>query len=97
MAIVKQEYYQDIFKNMGYANDEGAALLLRTGLLTALKSEIEMKKLTKKQAAEKLGVKQPRISEIYALRIDKFSVDLLVKYLYRLGKGVRLELVKIRN
>jgi predicted XRE-type DNA-binding protein len=97
MAGFDLAYYQQVFKKMGYADDNGAALLLRTQLLTALKAEIQKKKLTKKQAAEKLGVQQPRISEIYALRIDKFSVELLVKYLFRLKRGVRINVQQLKQ
>ncbi|WP_407044789.1 hypothetical protein [Enterococcus faecium] len=31
---------------------------------------------------------QPRIAELGGLRVDKFSMDLLVKYLHRLGRKV---------
>lgn len=84
--------YKEIFKQMGYADDNGAALLLRTQLLKAVKTELEKKNWTQQEAAQKLGVKQPRISEIYGLKIDKFTVELLVKYLYRLDKEVTFQI-----
>ncbi|MGD9683534.1 MAG: helix-turn-helix domain-containing protein [Candidatus Obscuribacterales bacterium] len=77
---------------MGYSNEEGAYLLLRTQLMKEIQQEIEKRQWSQSQAAEFLGVKQPRISEIYSLRIDKFSVELLVRYLYRLKKEVSLQL-----
>ena len=84
--------YKEIFKQMGYADDNGAALLLRTQLLKAVKTELQKKNWTQQEAAKKLGVKQPRISEIYGLKIDKFTVELLVKYLYRLDKEVTFQI-----
>lgn len=84
--------YQRVFEEMGYSNEEGALLLIRTQLLKTLKDEIEKKKWSQAQAAEKLGVKQPRISEIHSLRIDKFSVELLIKYLYRLDKSIEFKI-----
>lgn len=77
---------------MGYTDDIGEALLLRTQLLHKVKAELEKKNWSPKEAAEKLGVQQPRISEIRSLRIDKFSVELLVKYLFRLGKEVTFDI-----
>ncbi len=42
------------------------------------------------EAAELLGVTQPRVSDIVRGRIDLFSVDSLIDMLARLGVGVRL-------
>jgi predicted XRE-type DNA-binding protein len=89
--------YQQIFRQMGYTGDDGAALLLRTHLLKAVKAELEKKNWTQEQAAKKLGVQRPRISEIYGLKIDKFSVELLVKYLFRLDKEVTFQVKSARR
>lgn len=91
MTNAEVSTYQKIFKQYGYTDDNGATLLLRTQLLGTLKSELRKRNWTQQEAAKNLGVKQPRIAEIYALRIDKFSVELLVKYLFRLGKEVQLK------
>jgi len=82
--------YQQVLARLGYANEDGAMLLLRIQLLAELKTELESRNISQAQAARLLDVKQPRISEIYNLRIDKFSLELLVRYLYRLKKEVGL-------
>jgi predicted XRE-type DNA-binding protein len=97
VAILEVAEYKELFKKVGYDSESSSALLLRIQLLKAVKKELEVKNWTQAIAAKKLGVKQPRISEIYALRIDRFSAELLVKYLYRLGKEVRIKLVNISN
>jgi predicted XRE-type DNA-binding protein len=84
--------YQQLFRQMGYADDNGATLLLRTQLLKAVKTELQTKNWTQQQAASKLGVQRPRISEIYGLKINKFSVELLIKLLYRLNKEVTFQI-----
>ena len=89
--------YKQIFAQMGYADETGAALLLRTQLLKAVKTELIKKNWSQQEAAKKLGVKQPRISEIYALKIDKFSVELLAKYLFRLDKEVTFQIRHARR
>ncbi|HCU24992.1 MAG TPA: transcriptional regulator, partial [Deltaproteobacteria bacterium] len=38
--------------------------------------------------------KAPRISELFHGRIEKFSLDLLVSYLARLGKRVDFKIIK---
>jgi len=45
---------------------------------------------TQAEAAKKLGVVQPRISELMTTRIERFTIDILLKYLNRLGKQVQL-------
>ena len=46
--------------------------------------------LSQAEASELLHVTQPRISELMTGRIGKFKVDVLVKYLSRLGVKVNL-------
>ncbi|WP_344701986.1 helix-turn-helix domain-containing protein, partial [Halomonas cibimaris] len=40
---------------------------------------------TQTSAAKKLGVSQPRISNLMNGKIDKFSVDMLLEILFKLG------------
>jgi predicted XRE-type DNA-binding protein len=97
MAVFDLARYQQIFEQLGYADDDGAALLLRTHLLKAVKTELMTKNWTQQEAAQKLGVKQPRISEIYRLGVNKFTVELLVKYLFRLDKEVSFKIKHVRR
>lgn len=78
--------YLQVFDSMGIPAEDRAGFALRTQLLLELKSEFKKRRWNQRQAAEALDVAQPRISEIMRLRIDKFSVELLLKYLDRLGK-----------
>lgn len=87
--------YKEIFRRMGYTDERGTTLLLRTQLMRAIKEELAKNNWSQAEAASVLGVKQPRIAEIQALRIDKFSVELLIRYLYRLKREVNLSLTDI--
>jgi predicted XRE-type DNA-binding protein len=78
--------YAAVFQEMECMGEEEASLMLRTQLLLAVKQEISRKHWSQREAAAFLKVAQPRISEIQRLRIDKFSVELLLRYLDRLGK-----------
>lgn len=79
-----------LLKNLGYDGEEGTVLLLRIQLLKTVKQEIDQRGWNQDQAAKFLNVKQPRISEIKKLRIDKFSVEQLTKLLHRLDKRISL-------
>lgn len=90
MAKIDIAIDQSIIEQLGYTGEDGLVLLLRVHLVRAIKEELTQRGWSQQQAAQVLGVKQPRISEIMQLRIDQFSVEKLSKLLYRLGKTVRL-------
>lgn len=86
------EAYSQVFEEMGFTGDSGAPLKIRTLLLLEIKKLIERKGWSQAEAADILKVKQPRVSEIMTLRIDKFSVELLIKYLDRLDKQISFKI-----
>lgn len=83
---------KNIFKELGFSDTESANLEARSRLMILLEQEIKKLGLTQTQAAEALGVKPPRVSEIMNGRIEKFSTDLLITYFSRLGKTVEFKL-----
>lgn len=82
--------YKLLIQQAGYKPEHSSLLFMRLQLIKLIKQTIKENKWTQKEAAEALGVAQPRIAEIIGLRVDKFSVELLAKYLHRLGKEVTL-------
>jgi predicted XRE-type DNA-binding protein len=78
----------NVFKDLGHSDDEAASLILRSVLMIEVERAIKKNRWTQEQAAKKLRVVQPRISELMTGQIGKFSIDMLVKYLTRLGKEV---------
>lgn len=84
----------NVFRDVGFNEEEAANLEARSRLMIVLEKEIRKLKLTQAQVAKMLGVKPPRISELLNGRIEKFSLDLLVLYLSRLGKTVEFHVIK---
>ncbi|MEM1115258.1 MAG: XRE family transcriptional regulator [Bacteroidota bacterium] len=64
--------------------DEAALMAFKARLLHALERYVAEFD-TQSEAAEALGISQPRISEIANGRLSKFSTDLLIKYCSRAG------------
>ena len=58
---------------------------MRSNMMNAIVDLIKLKEWTQKEAAEHLGVTQPRISNLKNGRISKFSVDMLMGMLAKLG------------
>ena len=63
---------------------------LRSHLLIALTDRIRSKGWTQRVAAERLGVTQPRVSDLMRGKIDLFSLDTLVNMVAAAGLHVEL-------
>lgn len=75
----------NVFRDLGFGEDEAEHLRIRSTLMIALRKLIEERSLTQAEAAKLLGVTQPRISNLIRGRIDLFSIDTLIDMLARAG------------
>lgn len=82
----------NIFRDLGQPKDVAENLVIRSQLMRALQSVIKEKSITQEQAAEWLGVEQPRISNLMTGRIDVFSIDALVNMAVLAGLSVSLSI-----
>jgi predicted XRE-type DNA-binding protein len=80
----------NVFKDMGKSDEEATNLLMRSKLMMEIEQTIKARSWTQVHAAKVIGVAQPRIAELFASRIDLFTVDTLIKYVNKLGKEVTL-------
>lgn len=78
----------NIFRDLGFGAEEAANLKLRAMLVVELEKYIQEKHVTQKQAAERLGVTQPLISDLMRGKIELFSVDTLITMLTHAGLKV---------
>ncbi|GLS18648.1 transcriptional regulator [Labrys miyagiensis] len=90
---MKSETFSNVWEALG-ETEEAANLHARAELMLALKEQFEKNGWTQKEAAAKLGVSQPRISELSHGKIDLFSLDQLVNYLSKLGLRVDMHIEK---
>jgi predicted XRE-type DNA-binding protein len=68
----------NIFLDLGFAPHEASVMLLRAQLAEALRSWMAREHLTQSQAARRLGIAQPRVSEIVRGKVELMSLDYLV-------------------
>jgi predicted XRE-type DNA-binding protein len=78
----------NVFKDLGFSEEEAVNLLARAQLMSHIRSLIQKRGWSQRKAARELGVLQPRIAEVMGMRTQRFSVDLLLKYLDKLGQRV---------
>lgn len=60
-------------------------MVLRADIMIMIRDIIEQKGWTQKQAADRLNISQPRVSDIINGKIEKFTLDFLVSMLVALG------------
>jgi len=78
----------DVFAGLGFSPAESRNLRIRSQMMTELRRLIEKEGLTQSDAAKRLKVSQPRISDLTRGKISRFSLDTLVNMLCEAGLEV---------
>ena len=81
----------NVFADLGFPAEEAENMRVRTDLMIAIKALIKENGWTQKEAARHFGVSQPRISEIWQGKIERFTVDKLINMLAHIGRQVSVE------
>jgi predicted XRE-type DNA-binding protein len=82
----------NVFRDLGFPEIDAENLRIRSELMVKLRQVIERAGLTQTAAARRLGVTQPRVSDLVRGRIDLFSIDALVSMLSKAGIRVTVSL-----
>ena len=82
----------NLFSDLGFDAAEASKLKLQAQLMLAVKKYIKKNNLTQEQAAEIMGVDQPRINKLLSGHIELFTIDKLVVMLERAEIHVKLNL-----
>ncbi len=72
--------------------EKAAELEMRAQLMMGLERWLEKTRVTQAQAAKVLGVTQARVSDLKRGKINRFSMDLLVRLAARAGLKPKLKL-----
>ncbi|MBS0357941.1 MAG: XRE family transcriptional regulator [Proteobacteria bacterium] len=83
----------DIFKELGFSEQEAGNLKVRSKLMHEITQYIESQNITQVEAAERFGVSQPRISDLMRGKLHVFTVDTLINMLHRVGYNVQLNVL----
>jgi predicted XRE-type DNA-binding protein len=84
----------NVFRDLGFGEDEAEHLRIRSTMMIAVRKVIEDRSLTQAEAAKLFGFTQPRISNLVRGLIDLFSIDTLVDMLAR--AGIHIDAVSIQ-
>ena len=73
------------------------AMERRSNLLMLVQDKIEKGKWSQPEVARMLGISQPRVSDLVRGKLSKFSLEMLLGFLERMGEEVRIEVGKPRK
>ena len=82
MASIK---FDNIFDAVTDNQEEANELQTRADLMIVIRDIVQDHGWKQSEAAEKLDLSQPRVSDLLNGKIEKFSIDLLMTCLFRLG------------
>lgn len=88
----RRRHGSNVFLDLGFPPHEAAIMLLRCELAEALRKWMDRAGCTQAEAAKRLGVSQPRISEIARNKVDKLSLDYLVGLCAKAGVSVKVKM-----
>ncbi len=80
----------NIFEDLGFSPRQAENLRMRSELMVRLGELIRGRGLRQAEAAKLFGVSQPRVSDLVRGRIDRFSIDTLIKLRGKTGVEVRV-------
>lgn len=83
--------YDNVWDALEDSPEQAANMRLRAELMRIAQEHVRSIGLTQREAASHLGLTQPRLNDLLQGRIQKFSLDALVKLLARAGKHVEID------
>lgn len=84
----------NVFRDLGFGKAESESLKFRAELMMRIEDSYRSSGMTQAQAAQGLGLTQPRFNALLKGRIGLFSLDALVDIATRAGLNVRLVVKK---
>ena len=92
MSIMNEIDYAEgsgnVFADLGLTDPEEA--LAKAELARAISGAIAQRQFTQTQAAELLGVDQPKVSALMRGRLSGFSIDRLLRFLLALDHDIEI-------
>ena len=84
----------NIFRDLGFDEPEAENLKLRADLMIRIERYVKASGMTQSQAAQELGITQPRLNQLLKGKIQLFNLDALVNMLAQAGMQVTVSVKK---
>lgn len=91
---MKRQKFSSVWDALEDTPQEAENMKLRATLMRQLRRHIEAQGWKQAETAAKLGVTQPRVSDLLRGKIDKFSLDMLVNMSTAAGLKVSVKIAE---
>lgn len=78
----------NVFEDLGLPQSD--ELIAKAALANQIASIVTHRHLTQAEAAQVLGTRQPKVSDLLAGRLDGFSMERLIRFLNALDRDVQI-------
>jgi predicted XRE-type DNA-binding protein len=90
----KTQSFDSVWDAIADTPEEAAHLTMRAELMIAIGETVDQWNVTQAEAAERLGITQPRLNALLRGKITRFSLDALVTLAHRAGLQTKVEIAK---
>ena len=91
---MSKQRFASVWEALEDTPEEAENMKLRSALMTALKNHLARTEMSQAQAAELLGVTQPRISDLMRGKINLFGLDALVNMATAAGLHIEMRVLE---
>nr|WP_246682659.1 XRE family transcriptional regulator [Mesorhizobium sp. B3-2-1] len=89
---MERQSFENVWDALEDTPAESANMTMRSNLLIAIEQRVRSWDVTQAEAANRLGITQPRLSDLLRGRITNFSLDTLINLAALAGLVVRLDI-----
>jgi predicted XRE-type DNA-binding protein len=88
----KPQTFTNVWDAIEDTPEDAAAMTVRSDAMIAITAKVQAWKVTRREAAKRLGITQPRLDDLLKGRVEKFTLDALMAMAERAGFRPKLVL-----
>jgi len=91
---MKMESFESVWDALEDTPEEAQNMKMRSSLLMVIDQHIRNSGMSQEQAAQKIGISRPRVSDLMRGKINLFSLDALANIAVALGLKIELRILE---
>jgi predicted XRE-type DNA-binding protein len=92
---MERQSFDNVWDALEDTPAEAANMTMRSRLLIAIEQRVGSWNVTQAEAAQRLGITQPRLNDLLRGKIANFSLDTLINLAAQAGLVVRLDIAQV--
>lgn len=89
---MERQSFDNVWDALEDTPAEAANMSMRSSLMIAIEQQVTSWQITQAEAAQRLGITQPRLNDLLRGRIANFSLDALINLATQAGLSVRMDI-----